>query len=109
MSLLDKRQAARQSVVEAGGFKFTIRRPTAYERASIGGQAPFDLLCKFVVGWNLNEIDLIPGGSPTPAAFDSELLADYLADNPELWEPLTVALAESIRIHDEAVGNAAKN
>lgn len=109
MSLLEKRLAARQTTVEAGGHKFTIRRPTAYERASMGGKAPFDLLCQFIVGWDLQAIDLIPGGDPVPAEINPALLADYLADVPELWEPLTLALADTIKLHDEAVEAAGKN
>lgn len=107
--LLARRQAARQTTVEAGGRSFTLRRPTAYERASMGDATPFDLLCRFIVGWNLTELDLVPGGSPTPAPFDAALLADYLSDQPALWEPLTAALLDSIKAHDAALEAAAKN
>lgn len=107
--LLAKRRAARETVVEAGGHKFTLRRPTAYERVGFGGATPFDLVCRFVVGWDLTGLDLVPGGDPTPAPFDSELLADYLADQPQLWEPLTHALAGLITDHDAALEAAAKN
>jgi hypothetical protein len=107
--LLAKRRASRETVVEAGGHKFTLRRPTAYERVSIGDTASFDLLCKFVVGWDLAVIDLVPGGDPAPAPFDAALLADYLADTPKLWEPLTGALLKSITDHDATLEATAKN
>lgn len=111
--LIAKRLAARESTVEAGGHAFTLRRPTAYDlsriRAGIDSGKTYDLLCRFVVGWDLREIDLVPGGSPVPAPFDAALWADYLADTPELWSPLGDALTAQIAAHDAALEAAAKN
>lgn|SRR5574340_97302 len=109
MSLLAKRQASRETVVDAGGHKWTLRRPTAYERLQLEGKTAFEIVCQFLAGWDISELDLVPGGAPTPAAFDSELAADYLADHPELWNPLTKALGDAIRAHDDALEAAAKN
>lgn len=107
--LLARRRAARETVVEAGGHKWTLRRPTAYERIGLSGLTPFEILCRFVVGWSLCGVDLIPGGDPVAVAFDAELAADYLSDHPELWEPLTKALSDAINAHDGALEAAAKN
>lgn len=107
--LLAKRKAARETTVEACGHKWTLRRPTAYERATIGGLDRLELICKFVSGWDLTELDLIPGGSPVAVPFDQDLLADYMADTPSLWEPLTLALSKSIEDHDARLEDAAKN
>lgn len=107
--LLAKRKAARETTVEIGLHRWTLRRPTPYERAKIGGLDSLELLCQFVTAWDLKEIDLIPGGNPTPAQFDTALLADYLAEQPELWEPLTSALLKSIQDYDARLEDAAKN
>lgn len=113
MSLLAKRLAARESVVEAGGHKFTLRRPTAYDlsriRSGIDSGRTYDMLCRFVVGWDLRQIDLIPGGDPVAAPFDAEVWADYLADTQPLWGPLGDALMAQVEAHEAALGEAAKN
>lgn len=109
MSLLAKRQASRETVVEAGGHKWTLRRPTAYERAFDVDKTKFELICGLIVGWDLTELDLVPGGSPVPAAFDRDLLADYMGDHPELWKPLIDAREEIIKAHNAALEAAAKN
>lgn len=111
MSLVDKLRKSRESVVEAGGHKFTIRRPTEAEQAIVFGDKKvkaIELVRLFVVAWDLNEIDLIPGGNPTPAAFDSELWAEYVDDKPELWEPISKAVIDSILLHREKVEGAVK-
>lgn len=107
--LLARRRAARETTVEAGGHKWTLRRPTDYERLRLENKTPFEIVCGFVVGWSLTGVDLVPGGDPTPVPFDAELAADYLADHPELWGPLTQALADAIKAHDDAREGAAKN
>lgn len=109
MGLIDKRRAAREFTVDAGGRSWTLRRPTAYERIGLAGLTPFEILCRFVVGWNLTSLDLVAGGDGHPLPFDAELAADYLAEQPELWQPLTQALADAINAHDAALEAAAKN
>src|SRR5574340_1024365 len=99
MSLLAKRRTSRETVVEAGGHTWPLRRPTAYERLQLEGKTAFEIVCQFIVGWTLAAIDLSPGGVPTPASFDSELAAAYLADHPEFWNPLTQALGDAINAH----------
>lgn len=109
MSLLQKRRAAREFTVEAGGRSWTLRRPTAYERIGLEALTPFEILCRFLVGWNLTSLDLVAGGDGHPLPFDAELAADYLAEQPELWKPLTKALGDAIKAHDDALEAAAKN
>lgn len=111
MSLVDKLRRSRESVVEADGHKFTIRRPTEAEQATVFGEnkvTALELVRLFVVDWDLNEIDLIPGGNPTPAPFDSELWAEYVNDKPELWNPISTAVVDSILKHREKVEGAVK-
>lgn len=107
--LLARRRAARETVVEAGGHKWTLRRPTDYERIQLTGKSSFEILCSFLVGWSLTGIDLIPGGDPVAVPFDPDLAADWLADHPELWDVLSQALVDAINAHDAAREGAAKN
>lgn len=107
--LLARRRAARETVVEIGGHKWTLRRPTDYERLHLADKTPFEIVCKFLVGWTLTGVELVPGGDPVAVPFDSDLASDWLADHPELWGPLTQALADAIKAHDDAREGASKN
>lgn len=106
---LERRQKARETVVEADGHKYTVRRPTAMQRIRLAGASPVDLVRECVVGWDLQRLDLYPGGDPQPAAFDADLWADWLADTPAIWEPLSRAIVEQVGAHEQRLEDAAKN
>ncbi|MDP3322643.1 MAG: hypothetical protein Q8S71_03750 [Hydrogenophaga sp.] len=111
MSLIDKIRKARETTVEANGKKFTIRRPTEAEQAVFYKNpkfTPLDMVRQCVVGWDLQEIDVIPGGDPILLAFTHELWVEYVNDNSELWKPLSEAIKESVRTHNEKVERAEK-
>jgi hypothetical protein len=110
MSLIEKIRKARESVVEVDGKKFTIRRPTEAEMSLmlVEKSTRIELIRKFVVGWNLQEIDLIPGGDPIPVVFDSNLWAEYVDDKASLWAPIADAINASIADHNEKVERAEK-
>lgn len=111
--LIARRLAARETLVEVAGKRYTLRRPTAYDLsriyAGIDSGKTYDLLCRFVVGWNLSELDLVPGGNAVPAPFDADVWADYLADTRELWGPLGDALTALIEQRAAALELASKN
>lgn len=110
MSLIDKIRKAREQVIEAGGFKFTIRRPTDVEMIGLQGDGSVARLFPFVVGWEgVREMDLIPGGDPHPLRFDAEVCAEFLSDRPDLLGPLVSAIMSAYRAHAEALEDAAKN
>lgn len=105
-ALLEKLRRCRESVVEAGGHQFTIRRPTEAEQAELhfGGKTSLlDLVRRFVVGWDLQELDLVPGGSPVAVPFDPEVWAEWVNDQPDLWKPISDGVLDAIRTHREKV------
>lgn len=104
--LLAKMRKAREVAVEVDGRRFTVRRPTDMEAARLANSG--DLL-DFVVGWDLKEIDLVPGGTPDPVAFDAGLFREWVADRPELWQPLTDAVREAYAAHVRQREDRAKN
>jgi hypothetical protein len=111
MSLIEKIRKARESVVEVDGKKFTIRRPTEAEQAEMYKDPKFsylDLVRCCVVGWDLKEIDLIPGGDPIALTFSQELWIEYVSDHSDLWSDLSNAITESIRAHNTKVERAEK-
>ena len=111
MSLVDKLRKARESQVEVDGHQYTIRRPTEAEQAELFGDRKItgiEIVRSFVVAWDLNEIDLIPGGSPVPVQFSAELWSEYVNDKPELWQPLSQAIIDAITQHRKKVDGAVK-
>ena len=109
MSLIDKIRKAREQDVKVGGYTFTVRRPTDIEAMAMHGQ-PLERMLRFVVGWRgVNEIDLIPGGSAVQVDFDADLAVEWLADRPDLLEPITAAIRDASRAHVKSVEDVTKN
>jgi hypothetical protein len=102
MSLIDKIRKARETVVTVGGHNYTVRRPTDMDMAEIAGQGGVPIkeyLRRFVVGWDIKELDLIPGGGPEPVEFDSDLLVEWVSDHPDDWKPLADAIKNGYAAH----------
>lgn len=104
---LAARRKARESTIEVGGHHYTVRRPKAAEL--LDDMTALDLSRRFVVGWDLKNSDLIPGGDPDPEPFEQGLWEDWLEDNPELWEPVSKKVIAMVREHEAALEGAAKN
>lgn len=108
-ALIDKLRRARERRVEVGGHSYTVRRPTDAEALRLGGSNYLDLVTRFTVGWDLREMDLVPGGGDTPVDWDADLWAEWVADQPDLWPPLAQAILEAYQDHERARAAAAKN
>lgn len=111
MSLADKIRKARETTFPVGGFTFTVRRPTDVEMLRLRADGlTLDSLIGFVVGWSgVKQIDLIPGGDPVPAEFDTETAREWLSDRPDLLTPLVDEILALYRKHVDALGVAEKN
>lgn len=110
MSLANKIRKAREQVVEAGGFKFTIRRPSDVEMMELGRSGPVSRLFPYIVGWDgVKEIDVIPGGSPTVLPFDADVCKEWLSDRPDLLTPVMEQITQSYRDHVTALQDSKKN
>lgn len=108
-ALLDKLQRARERGVTVGDRTYTIRRPTDADALGMQGLGPLDFVRKFVVGWDLAEVDVVPGGGPEKVPFSGELWAAWVGDHPEVWEPLATAIVDDYKAHVEARESAGKN
>jgi hypothetical protein len=111
-NLAEKIRKARETQVEVDGHKYTIRRPTDAQRnewARIKGFSPLEMVRKCVIDWDLLEVDLLAGGSPTPAEFSEDAFAEYVNDKTELWAPLSKAIAEVIEARLKSIEEAKKN
>ena len=109
-SLSEKIRRSRESVIDSGGFSFTIRRPTDIEMLEVSRtKRPSDFL-RFVVGWSgVKEIDLIPGGDPTPAIFDADACDEWLSDRTDLFTTVVNSIVESYQKHKEGIEVPEKN
>jgi hypothetical protein len=66
-------------------------------------------VCRFVVGWELSEQDLIPGGSPTKVPFDPVLFAEWIEDQPDVWNELIKAVSDAYEAHCDKREKDSKN
>lgn len=108
-ALIEKILRARESLVTSGDRKFTIRRPTDAEAAGMAETSNVDMIGRHVVGWDLTEMDVIPGGSGAAVPFDPELWVVWIADHPEHWAPLVTAIKEAYIKHASTRTEAEKN
>lgn len=111
MSLADKIRKARESTVDIGGKTWTIRRPTDEEALQIkaNGDGLLAVVKRFVIGWPLTELDLVPGGTGVAVPFDHEVFTEWVSDHPDLWEPLGVAILDAYKLHADKRDAAVKN
>jgi hypothetical protein len=108
--LVDKIRKARETKVEAGGFAFIVRRPTALEMIEIQNQPRGRAILPFVIGWEgVKEADLIPGGDPHPLAFDADVCREWLTDRLDLLAPVAEAVFAAFAAHDGRLEDAKKN
>ena len=101
-ALIAKMRRAREVEAEALGHRFTLRVPNSGEIEDLtdqlaGKKLTFRrLLIASTVGWSLQEIDLIPGGSPVPVEFDRDLFAEWLGEHDAAIEPLFTVLSDAM-------------
>jgi hypothetical protein len=111
MSLVDKIRKAREVGIEVNGMQFTIRRPTDEEalRISRADSSLLDVVKQFTIGWQLTELDVIPGGTGAKIAFDAELFCEWVADQPLVWEPIGKAIMTAYEAHAKKRDETVKN
>lgn len=102
---------ARQTDVQAGGHQFTVLRPTHAEAIQLrnAGNDPVTFVSRFTVEWDLTELDLIPGGSPTPAKFDREDFSEWVSDQPDVLAALSLAIVDAYAAHAKQTRETEKN
>lgn len=109
MSLIEKLKKARETGVEVGNFRFTIRRPTDQEAIKLESITYIEIAQRFVVNWSgVKEMDIIPGGDGKDVPFDAELWREWCADKPEFWEPLAMAVVDSYQDHIKSLDDSKK-
>jgi hypothetical protein len=111
LSIIERIRRSRRSMVEAGGFEFTISRPTDMDMLEIGSKMTQALMLeRFVVDWSgVREVDLVPGGGPEVVPFSTPLLCEWIADRPDLWNPISDAIISGYRAHEADLEARAKN
>ena len=109
-SLINQLRKAREVKVEAGGFTFTVRRPTDTEFVEHRELKVFEIAQEYVVGWaGVTEADIVKGGGEDPVPFDRALWREWAADRPDLWEPIFEAVLTAYEQHAQTRREASKN
>jgi len=105
--LLELRRKGREQWYDVGSYKVLLRRPTGGEII----QHPYgeELIRIAFVGWNLTELDLVPGGTDKPAEFDIDLALDWLMDEPEIYGKVLDAVIGMINAYNSRLKEAGKN
>lgn len=107
-SLIERLRASRESqVTTSGGRTFRVRRPTGVQAHRIAGDAD-RLLRAALVGWDLREIDLVPGGTDEPVPFDVETCIEWLEDRPSEYGDVVRAVDDLMMAYLERIRDAEK-
>jgi len=112
MSLTEKIRAARRHRVTVGAHTFIVQRPTDLEMLELNAAGPVDArrILRFLVDWEaVNEIDIIPGGSPTAVPFDYGVASEWLGDRLDLMTPIIEGVLSAFSAHQEKQASAQKN
>lgn len=103
----------REVKVKVGDRTFIARRFSDAEAAELdskGLSTYVDLTKQFVIGWEGVTInDVIGDGTMDPAPFSPSLWREWVADQPDIWEPVAKALLAAYKEHNGAREAAAKN
>ena len=112
MSLADKVRSAREKWIGAGGYKFQVRRPTEFQLSKLyqeDGTLKPEKLIRFVVGWDVKEVDIHSGGGGTIPPFDPEAFVEWIEDRSAIYTELYNAIVKLIQDHYAKKDKAEKN
>lgn len=111
MSLIDKIRKARETSVEVGGHTFVVIRPTDEQALGFSRNdiTVVDIVRRFTVGWDLIELDIYSGGGSENVPFSADLFGEWVADNPDVWEPLGNAIMAAYKAHSDKRSESVKN
>lgn len=106
MSLVEALRKSRETIVTSGAFEFTIKRPTDYDAVKFAKMEQLEILTEFVEGWNVKEIDVVPGGTSEVAPFSKELFKEWIKEDLMLWSPLIEQIQSAYIDHKKAKDDA---
>ncbi len=110
-ALIAKIRKARETRIKIEKFTFVCRRPTDLEMLEISTQKlrQLDILEGYVIDWEgVTEIDIVSSGTDVPVAFTKELWSEWIADQPQLWGPITEAIVDAYTAYQNKVIEAKK-
>jgi hypothetical protein len=108
MSLVDQLRKSREKIVKSGEFELTIKRPTDYDAVKFAKMEQLEILTEFVEGWNVKEIDIVPGGTSEVAPFSKELFREWIKEDLNLWNPLIEQIQAAYLDHKKEKDEALK-
>ena len=112
LDLINQIKKSRQGTIKIGTCTFIYSRPTDAEAITVskGTLSDYDVARMFVIGWtDVKASDILSSAGSDPLEFDSSLWAEWLADRPDFWKPISDRVIESYKLHVERLKDAAKN
>lgn len=110
--LIQKIRKGRQVHVKFGDYTLICRRPTDMEMMEMRGgrMTQRQLIKSFVEGWEgVKECDVVPGGGGDLVTFTPELFSEWIEDRPHIWKPISKAVVDAYKAHEQSLENLAKN
>ena len=106
-TVLKKRHEGRERWIEIDGKRLLLRRPTggAIAKTQASGE---ELIKISLVGWELTELDIMPGGTDQRAPFHIDLAMDWLEDNPEAYAKVVNEIIELINAYNKQLQDVGK-
>lgn len=110
-TILERMRKAREHWVEIGeGKAVCLLRPRFEDLRLFRGEIPSALAAEFAVGWRgVREADLVPSGGDIEVPFDTAILREWLADQPDASLKLSEWLLQAARERTQALKDAEKN
>jgi hypothetical protein len=110
--LVARIRKSRQISVPVKHYTIICRRPTMSEMSSMASNklTEQEMLKRFVDGWeDMQEKDIILGGTDELVPFTRELFEEWVVDHPEAWGPIAKAIVEAYKRYEADLEEAAKN
>jgi hypothetical protein len=108
--------ALREERAEVGGRAFTLRRLGDLAVAQLrercrrdGADFVVELVRQTVVGWEMDEAGLYPGGGDSAVEFSTELFMTWVEDQPETFSGLAERALAQLTARHAAREASAKN
>ena len=111
-TLAERIRTAREEWVTVGGHEYLLRRPTKLQLAEFFSreERPWvEVVFIAVVGWKMQEKDLVPGGGGRDAPFEADAFREYASDDDALMVELARCVKEMIDRREAQLEGVEKN
>lgn len=112
ITLLETLRKGRESKLQLGDVTLNVRRPTDLESTQMVYTDVVEAVrgaSSCVIGWDLKQVDWIPGGGDLLTPFSRALFLEWIEDRPALWEPLVNGIKDMLEVRNRRLEESKKN